>query len=130
MLDFWSSRNAPLYKRLERQWAADVENLESSHKLPKEWFDVGEMEVFGGTPETREWLDRIQIPLKPKKVGAYKLEILVVAWEEEGKRGTLVQYDLVNLKTQNNIFELGRTFILSKPRNKNPFKAILEELRE
>ena len=130
MLDFWSSRNAPLYKRLERQWAADVERLESSHKLPKEWFDVGELEVFGGTPETREWLGRIQVPLKPKKVGGYKLEVLVVVWEEEGKRGTLVQYNLVDLKTQNNIFELGRTFILSKPRNKNPFKAFLEELQE
>ncbi|MGZ3721911.1 MAG: hypothetical protein ACXVA9_03200, partial [Bdellovibrionales bacterium] len=105
----------------------DVEQLEASGKLPKEWSDVSLIEVIGGTPETKDWLGRIYVPLKSKKGGHYKLEVLVVVWEEEGKRGTLVQYNLVDLKTQNNIYELGRTFILSKPKSKEPFKAMLEE---
>lgn len=127
LLDFWSSRNAPLYRRLERQWADDVADLESSGKLPKEWSDVSLIDVVGGTPETKDWLGRIHVPLTAKKGGNHKLEVLVVAWEEEGKRGTMVQYNLVNIKTQNNIYELGRTFILSKPKNKDPLKALVEE---
>ena len=88
---------------------------------------IGEIEVIGGTAETRDWLGRIQIPIKPKKGGKNKLEILVVVWEEEGKRGTLVQYNLSDAKTQNNFWELGRTYILSKPKNKDPFKALIED---
>lgn len=129
-LDYWSIRNAPLFKRLERQWAEDVEQLELSKKLPPAWFDVREIEVIGGTPETKEWLAKIHVPLKPKKDGRYKLEVLVVVWEEEGKHGTLVQYDLVDINTQNNIWELGRTFILSRPKSKDTLKAVLEELRQ
>lgn len=112
--DYWLSRNAPLYRRLEIQWTEDVEMLEASNKLPPGWFDVREIEIIGGTPETKEWLARIKVPLKTKSDGQNKLEVLVVAWEEEGKRGTMVRYDLVDLKTQNNIWELGRTFILNQ----------------
>ena len=130
MLDFWSVRNAPLYKRLERQWAEDVEKLEDSKKLPKEWYDVREIEVIGGTPETKDWLGRIHVPLTPKKDGHYKLEVLVVVWEEDGKRGTLVQYDLIDPKTGNNFWERGRTFILSKPKNKDPVKALIEDFTQ
>lgn len=128
-LDFWSSRNAPLYKRFERQWAEDVDELEASGKLPAAWFDVGHLELYGGNPESKEWLQRIHVPLKTKKDGHYSLEVLVVAWEEDGKRGTLVQYDLVDLKSGNNVWELGRTFILSRPPLANPFANLLEEIK-
>lgn len=129
LLDFWTVRNAPLYKRLERQWAEDVATLEESKKLPKQWYDVGEVEVIGGTPETKEYLGRIQVPVKAKKGGKNKLEILVVVWEEEGKRGTTVQYDLIDPETKNNFWELGRTYILSTPDPKD-FKSFLEELQK
>jgi hypothetical protein len=128
-LDFWSMRNAPLPMRLERQWRDDVEQLEASKKLPPGWFDVKDIEVYGGSPETKDWLKQIQVPLSTKKDGHFKLDVLVVAWEEEGKRGTMVQYDLVDLKSGNNIWELGRTLILSRPRDKNPLKALIEDLR-
>jgi hypothetical protein len=128
LLDFWSVRNAPLYKRLERQWQEDVDDLEASQKLPKEWNDVGVVETIGGTPETKEWLQRIETPIKPHKGGHYKLEILVVAWDEDGKTGALIQYDLDNLKTGATIWEQGRTLILKKPQSKDPWKAALEEL--
>lgn len=130
LLDFWSSRNAPLWERLERQWSNDVDNLEASKKLPKEWYDVGQVEVVGGTPETKEWLARIHVPVRPKTNGKNKLDVLVVVWEEEGKRGAMVQYNLLDGKTGNNILELGRTFILSKPKPKNTFKALLEDFTQ
>jgi hypothetical protein len=126
-LDFWNSRNAPLFKRLERQWTDDVEQLEASGKLPPSWSDVSDIEVVGGTPETREWLPRIQVPLKTKAKGGHKMEVLVVVWEEDGKRGALVQYNITDAKTGNNVWELGRTFILSRPKSKDPLQALKDE---
>ncbi len=132
ILNFWNDRNAPLYRKFESKWAQDVQLLESSKKVHPGWFETKEIEIIGGTPETKAWLKRIQAPLKPKKEkdGSYKLEILTVAWEEEGKRGALVQYNLVDLKTQNMVWELGRTLILSQPKDANPFQAFLEDLRQ
>jgi hypothetical protein len=129
-LDFWSARNGPLYKRLERQWQDDVDNLEASHKLPGPWFDVRDLEMYGGTPESRNWIKRIHIPIKTKKDGHYKMEVLLVAWEEDGKRGALVQYNLVDLKSGNNIWELGRTYILSAPKSGNSLANLWQELRQ
>jgi hypothetical protein len=114
--DYWSARHAPLYTRLERQWTADVKTLEASGKLPRVWFDVKDIKVIGGTPETKQWLRRIKIPLKPNPKGHHHMEILVVAWEESGKRGALVQYNIEDGKTTNTLLELGRTFILEGPR--------------
>lgn len=125
-LNYYSQARAPLYKKFEQQWLQDVQDLEASKRLPKPWFEVKNLEVVGGTPETKEWLSRIKVPLKINPDGGHHLDVLVVAWEEEGKRGALVQYNLVDLKTRNNIWELGRTFILSKPRAKG-FQGWLEE---
>src|SRR6478609_9054170 len=94
VLDLWLSRNAPIHKRLERQWAADVKALESSPKLPKPWFDVSEVEIIGGTPESKSWLRQITVPVGPKKEnGNHKLEVLVVSWQEDGQSGVMIQYN-------------------------------------
>ena len=128
-LDHWSQLNAPLYKRLERQWQQDVQLLENSHKLPGQWYDVKNLEIYGGTPESKEWLQRIHVPLTTVPQGHYTLEVLLVAWEEDGKRGALVQYNLVEIQSKNNIWELGRTFILSKPGPKDSLASLWDELR-
>lgn len=126
-LNYYSQSRAPLYKKFERQWRDDVKLLEASQRLPKPWFNVKDLEIIGGTPETKDWLKRIDIPLQTKLDGQFHLEVLVVAWEEDGKRGALVQYNLVDIKSGNNIWELGRTFILSKPPTKG-WKSTFEEL--
>ncbi len=114
ILDSWSSRNGPQFKKFERQWAEDVQLLENSKKLPPAWFDVGEVELIGGNPETKSWLRKIHVPVKANRPGGkYKLEVLVVIWEADGKRGALVQYNLVDLKSKNMIAELARTLMLT-----------------
>lgn len=122
ILDFWSVRNGPLSQRFERQWHEDVRQLEASGKLPKPWFDLKEVVVIGGTPETKKMLRLVQHPLETKPQGAYRMEILIVAWEEEGVRGVLVQYNLEEIKSRENLFELGRTLILNRP-------SLLEEFK-
>lgn len=130
-LNFWSLRHAPLHVRLERLWKEDVYLLESSGKLPPAWYEIAEIEVIGGTPQTKNWLKRIQIPLKPKgSKGKYNMEILVVAWEEDGIHGALVQYNLTDIATRNTVFELGRTLILADAKSQNPVRALMESLRQ
>lgn len=114
VLDYWHLRNAPLYKRFERQWAQDIDSLEKSRKLPPPWFDVAEVELIGGNPEGKKWLKQIKVPVDAKNAkGHHKLEVLIVPWHEDGKDGVMLQYNLVDLKTKNMIFELGRTLLLA-----------------
>jgi hypothetical protein len=126
LLDFWSSRNAPPYLKFERLWQEDVEQLEKSGKLPKGWSDLKDIEVIGGTAETKKWLRLVTTPIKTTPNGKHRMDVLVVVWEEDGVRGVMVQYNLEDLKTKNNIWELGRTFILSRPTDKKGWSAFVE----
>lgn len=128
LLNYYSQRRAPLYKRFERQWAEDVRALETSGKLPPAWKDVKEIKVIGGTPETKAWLKRIEVPLKANAQGTHTMDVLVVIWEENGKRGALVQYNIEDGKTRNMLMELGRTLILSTPATEDPLTALKEAL--
>lgn len=128
LLDFWSRRNGPLYRRFEHQWQEDVRLLESSPRLPKQWFDVKEIELIGGTPETKKWLAQIQVPLKTNPNGKHRMDVLVVVWEEEGVRGVMVQYNLEELASKNNIWESGRTFIVKKAGKQHPWRDLFEDL--
>ncbi len=122
ILDFWSARNGPLDKRFERQWRSDVRMLEESGKLPKPWWDLREVLIIGGTPETKKMLRLVEHPVKTKPDGAHRMEILIVAWEEEGVRGVMVQYNIENIKSKENVYELGRTLVLNR-------RTLLEDLR-
>jgi len=115
-LDFWSQRNAPLFKRLERSWHQDVQLMQTSPQYEKLWADVNQVEMIGGTPETKALLHRTPSPIQTNPKGQIKLEVLAVLWEENGKRGILFQYDFVSLSNQNTVAEINRTYILSEPR--------------
>jgi hypothetical protein len=90
----------------------DVETLREAHALPAGIDSLSQLELHGGTDTTREWLKTLQFPFQVKKDGTHTLEILLVDWTEGTKEGVLVQYNLVDHKTGNMIWELGRTFIL------------------
>lgn len=119
ILEYWNSNNAKSFQKFERLWQEDVALLEQSGKLPAGWFDVAEIVVIGGTPESKDWLKRIKTPLKLKSGGNFKLEVLVVVWEENRKKGILIQYDLVNKESGNNDWELARTLIIPPKQRAN-----------
>ena len=111
-LDFWASKNGKPDLKFAQLWQEDVELLESSQKLPKAWYSVKEIEVYPGDAQAKVWMKSIHPPIKKNPNGQFKMEILVLTWEEAGKVGSVIQYDLVDLKTQNLVWELGRTLIL------------------
>lgn len=114
--DFWALANARPEVRLERAWIEDIADLQAAQKLPAPWFNLRAVEYYGGDAQAKDWLKRIRVPIKTKVDGTHKLEVLLLVWEENGKRGAVVQYDIVDLKTQNLVWELGRTFILHPPK--------------
>jgi len=119
VLDYWNQRNAPLPQRFEVLWSQDVALLEAQPQIPPAWFDVREVVIQGGTEDSIKLLARARSPLHVKKVdGNHRLEVLAILWEEEGVRGVLVQYNLIDLKSQNMIWELARNLILTPPKNK------------
>jgi hypothetical protein len=112
--DYWRLRNGPMTKRFESQWEADVKQLEDSQKLPKAWFEVKEFNVIAGNPETRKLLRSIELPFRANPHGKFKLDVLMVAWEEPLRTGVLIQYNLEDLRTKNTVFELNRNLVLPR----------------
>ncbi|MGE0763407.1 MAG: hypothetical protein AB7N80_09015 [Bdellovibrionales bacterium] len=100
-------------QRLQILWEQDVEKLSASGKLPKAWNEIKEIQLIPATDNAKLWLKNVRVPIRLKSDGGYKMEILVVSWEEEKASGAIMQYNLVDLKTNNMIWELGRTFVLS-----------------
>lgn len=111
-LDYWATNNGIPEKKFEQMWHEDVALLEESKKLPSPWYSIKQIEIYPGDSKAKAWMKNVKVPLESTSNGKFKMEILVLTWEEDGKAGAVVQYDLVDLKTQNLVWELGRTFIL------------------
>jgi|GEM_PF-1588487 hypothetical protein len=98
--------------KLQQFLVEDVQKLEQAHALPAGVHSLSQLELHGGTERAREWLKSLKFPFPVKKDGTHTLEILLVDWNEGTKDGVMVQYNLVDNKSGNMIWELGRTFIL------------------
>jgi hypothetical protein len=93
-------------------WTDDVQLLEKNQKLPKEWKDIKEISVKGDNSPVQEWIQKIKPPITKKATGRYRLEVFIIHWIDGYRYGTVVQYDLVDLVTNNTIWEISRTYKL------------------
>jgi hypothetical protein len=100
-------------ERLQILWDQDVQKLKEAKKLPAGWDDIRQIDLFPATDNAKVWLKNVTVPLQVRADGQHKMEVLILSWEESGVTGAIVQYNLVDLKTNNMIWELGRTFVLS-----------------
>lgn len=71
------------------------------------------MEVQTGTEQARKWLEKVKLPIEQKTDGQYKMEVLLMSFEDEGKTAAIIQYNIINNKTHDMEWELGRTFYLT-----------------
>lgn len=99
-------------KKLEHLWQQDLENLRQAGKLPKAFRQIQSIRLIPGSEQAQDWLKKIQVPIPVQKDGNYLLEILVLSWNEGEVLGAIIQYNLVELPSQNMLWELGRTFLL------------------
>lgn len=107
--DYWLMH--PKEKFLH-SWQEDVKLLEATNKLPKEWQEIGKVALSSDNSPAQHWLENIRPPIQIKKDGQYRLDVFVIHWIEDTRYGAVVQYNIVDMKTQNTIWELGRTFKL------------------
>lgn len=112
--DYQSFQALPPPEKLERLWKNDIRKLKKAQKLHPGWKNIAEIESFAGTDPAKKWLKEIQIPIATQVNGDHKLEVLLLSWEDEGKIGAVIQYNLVDKKSGNMVWELGRTFILNE----------------
>jgi hypothetical protein len=92
--------------------AEDLNLLEQKHFLPEAWQKIQKISLTSDASHVSNWLDEksFQIPLHQN--GEYVLEIFVSEWIDGYRYGALVEYDLVNIKNKNTVWELNRTYKL------------------
>lgn len=99
-------------ERLEFLWRQDIEILREAKKLPSGFDDIKEIVLIPATDNAKTWMKEIHVPLRVKTTGKHKMEVLLLSFEEENVLGAIIQYNLVELESENMIWELGRTFVL------------------
>jgi hypothetical protein len=108
-LDFWFSNPEG---KFAKSWKNDIHLLEQSHKLPPEWKQIKEISVKAANYPAQDWIADIAAPISSQKTGRYRLDVFVIHWLDGYRYGVVLQYNLVDLKNQNTIWELGRTLKL------------------
>ncbi|MGE4133829.1 MAG: hypothetical protein AB7F86_19480 [Bdellovibrionales bacterium] len=119
LLDHWCYKTAPDHQKFEKMWSEDIQILQQDPKVKALWPKIRDVQIKWGFGDAEAWQNKIKVPLKSNPRGSYDLDLLIIAWEENGVRGVLVQYDFVDGKTKNLITEISRTLILSNEHSKN-----------
>ena len=107
--DYWIL--SPREKFL-RSWEEDIALLRKSQKLPPGWDHIRLVEVKSDNSPARDWVDDLKKRVPTDPTGTYKLSVMTIHWLEENRYGAIVQYNIVDLKSGNTIWELSRTFKL------------------
>lgn len=93
-------------------WAEDLKNLEASGKLPVGWSDLNNVEVTVTSPNLKPWLDKYSPDFPTKPTGKFKLQIFLDDFKEGNQTGIMMQYHLIDLVSQDTVWEIGRTLLL------------------
>jgi hypothetical protein len=100
-------------KKLANLLSKDLKTLEAQKKLPKIWFEIQAVDCIPLSENAKDWLAYSCPKLFPfSNSGQYKLEVFMDEWIEDNKVGVTIRYNIVSLKNENTIWELGRTLIL------------------
>ena len=108
-INFWLATPA---EKMAMTWSEDLKLLENSRKLPPQWKDIREVSVKADNSEIQNWLKDLHPDIPMVKNGNYRLEVFLVFLIEGYRYGAVAQYHLVDLRTNNTVWEDGRTFKL------------------
>ena len=116
---FWTAtkwaiqRNVALFnsvppdKKFMLAWEDDLRRLERAKFLHPGFKDLKSVEFIATSDKIKTMLKKYPMKFKTNPAGHFKLEILL---DELHQGGLMMQYDLVELKSGNTIWEQGRTF--------------------
>lgn len=109
LVKFWISSPE---KKFALAVAEDLKLLEKSHFLPPGWQKIKKIDLTSDASHVSNWLNSHTFEIPQKKDGEYILEIFVSEWIDGYRYGALVEYDLVDIKNKNTVWELNRTYKL------------------
>lgn len=115
-LEIHSYFTASMEERLQWAWDEDVRQLAATEKLPEDWKFIRAIDVIAADDRAEKWREHLIPPVALNSDGHQRLEVLLISWEEDGQGcGAIIQYHLIDEKTGNTKWELGRTFKISGP---------------
>lgn len=110
-VDYWMK---PSKQKFAISWKKDVIALEKSQKLPKEWQQIREIVVKTDNSPAQTWVEGVDLPIQKKQDGFFRLDVFIAHWIDNDKYGALIQYNLVDLRNGNTIWELSRSLQIGR----------------
>lgn len=93
---------------------SDFDQLLRSNQLPAEWGQIGSMSLHMNSTLAKAILGKHTLPFKRIQEGTHFLEVEILDLPDEENPGIIIQASLFEIKSQNKIFEVGRTYTMSQ----------------
>lgn len=102
----------------------DFQNLSKTDQLPLEWFSISRVETRVGSLLANAILGQERPKFKRIKEGSNYLELEIMDMPDDVNPGIIVQASLFDNKSQNKIFEIGRTYSMKQLNRQDTNNAI------
>jgi hypothetical protein len=106
-INYWLQ---PADRRLQISMSNDWQKLAAQRLLPTQLSQVSQVDYASDASQASEWIKTLGSPVKRNPQGGYQLNIYVIQWIDGHDQGAIVQYDLLEKKTQNKIWEMSRSY--------------------
>lgn len=106
------SSSDPIPARLSRAINEDLNSLIKGKVVPENFKKVRGFEITVEGSTFKPWADDLKIQIPTDKDGTHGLEVFVFFYIDEKKLGANVQYNLVDIKTNNTEWESTRSYDL------------------
>jgi hypothetical protein len=107
LMDLSLFTNASQEKKFMTAWDSDIARLDRAHALPAGFNNLKQIRLTSGSEKIKRAFGKYPLNLSRKNNGKFVLDIF--ADQIEGG-GIVIQYDLVENKSGNTVWEMGRTF--------------------
>lgn len=125
-----SKKEAPKNLSFSEFVSNDLLSLKSEGHLPKEWDEIQHVSYLMHSAFQRELIGKNKIAAIPETpAGRYKMEIEFIDVPDDENPGLILQMSMMDVQTNNKVWELGRTyplksFLKAEPKEqKNPAPA-------
>jgi hypothetical protein len=101
-----SSSSAKLFK----EWNRDLTQLKAKKQLPSGFDSIKEIRYTPMSKMSAQWISGTRIPISLNHEGKYRLSVEVDHWVEKQKAAAIINYQLIDIKSGNTVWEFGRTY--------------------
>lgn len=100
----------------------DFDHLLKNKELPAEWSQISSINFQMNSTLAKALLGKHRPRFKQIQNGAYFMEIEVMDLPDDNDPGIILQISLFEIKSQNKVFEIGRTYTMNQLNNVEPSK--------